>query len=59
MAFNLEVLTLEEVAKILKVSQKTVYRWIAAKKLRAAKMGRKTYRILAKDLKRFINSHLS
>ena len=59
MPFQPEILTLEEVAKIMKVSNKTVYRWIAGKKLRAAKIGRKTYRILAKDLRRFINSHLS
>jgi len=52
------ILTLEEVAKIMKVSQKTVYRWIAAKKLRAAKIGHKTYRVLEKDLIRFINNHI-
>ena len=52
------ILTLEEVAKIMKVSQKTVYRWISAKKLRAAKIGRKTYRVLEKDLIKFINDHV-
>lgn len=51
------ILTLEEVAKIMKVSQKTVYRWVAAKKLRAAKIGHKTYRVLEKDLMKFIENH--
>jgi len=52
------VLTLEEVAKIMKVSQKTVYRWVGSKKLRAAKIGHKTYRVLEKDLMKFINKHM-
>lgn len=42
----------------MKVSQKTVYRWVAAKKLRAAKIGHKTYRVLEKDLVKFIDSHM-
>lgn len=42
----------------MKVSQKTVYRWVSAKKLKAAKFGRKTYRILEKDLIKFINDHI-
>ena len=52
------ILTLEEVAKIMKVSLKTVYRWVGAKKLRAAKFGHKTYRVLEKDLIKFINDHM-
>jgi len=55
---NYGILTLEEVAKIMKVSQKTVYRWVGAKKLRAAKIGHKTYRVLEKDLIKFINDHM-
>jgi len=55
---NYGILTLEEVAKIMKVSLKTVYRWVASKKLRAAKIGHKTYRVLEKDLRSFINSHI-
>lgn len=51
------ILTLADVAKIMKVSQKTVYRWVAAKQLRAARFGHKTYRVLEKDLMRFIRSH--
>lgn len=53
-----QILTLREVSQLLKVSPKTVYRWVAAKKLRAARMGRKTYRVLEKDLTLFINRHL-
>lgn len=49
---------MEEVAKIMKVSQKTVYRWVGAKKLRAAKIGYKTYRVLEKDLIKFIDDHM-
>jgi excisionase family DNA binding protein len=44
------ILTPEEVAKIMKVSLKTVYRWISAKKLGASQVGYKTYRIFEKDL---------
>jgi excisionase family DNA binding protein len=55
---NYGILTLEEVAKIMKVSQKTVYRWVNARQLRAAKLGHKTYRVLEKDLIKFINQHL-
>lgn len=56
---NYGILTLEEVARIMQVSQKTVYRWIGAKKLRAAKIGHKTYRVLEKDLMSFVNKHVS
>ena len=56
---NYGILTLEEVARIMQVSQKTVYRWIGAKKLRAAKIGHKTYRVLEKDLMSFVYKHVS
>ena len=55
---NYGILTLEEVAKAMKVSQKTVYRWVSSRKLRAAKIGHKTYRVFEKDLIRFINDHV-
>ena len=54
-----DILTLEDVAGLMKVSQKTVYRWVAAKKLRAAKIGHKTYRVLKGDLMKFINDHIN
>lgn len=44
------ILTPEEVARIMKVSLKTVYRWISAGKLEASQVGYKTYRIFEQDL---------
>ncbi|MFA6215054.1 MAG: helix-turn-helix domain-containing protein [Patescibacteria group bacterium] len=52
------ILTLEEVAGIMKVSLKTVYRWVSSKQLRAAKIGHKTYRVFEKDLIKFIHDHI-
>jgi len=49
---------LEEVAGIMKVSLKTVYRWVSSKQLRAAKIGHKTYRVFEKDLIKFIHDHI-
>ena len=57
--FRYNVYTLEEVAKIMKVSLKTVYRWVSAKKLKAAKIGHKTYRVVEKDLVKFINDAMN
>ena len=45
--------SIEEVAKMLKVTYLTVYRWIQAKKLKALKAG-KQYRIIKKDLDNFL-----
>jgi len=53
-----QILTLEDVAKVMKVSLKTVYRWVSSKKLRAAKIGHKTYRVLEGDLIQFVNDHI-
>lgn len=47
--------TLEEIAKMLKVSYLTVYRWVRAGKLLSFKVG-KQYRIKNKDLESFIIS---
>ena len=55
---NYGILTLQEVAKIMKVSQKTVYRWVASKQLKAAKIGHKTYRVMQRDLIKFVNNHI-
>lgn len=52
------LLTIPEVAKIMKVSQKTVYRWIDIGKLRVARLGRKVYRVFESDLIKFINKHV-
>ena len=49
------MLTLKEVAQILKVHRLTVYRWVEAGKLRAYKLGR-IYRVAEKDLEVFLAS---
>ena len=52
------ILTIEEVAKLMKVSLKTVYRWVSAGQLPAAKIGYKTYRVFEGDLIRFLKRHM-
>lgn len=52
------ILTIEEVAKLMRVSFKTVYRWISAGELPAAKIGYKTYRVFEKDLIKFLQRHM-
>ncbi|MFA5029950.1 MAG: helix-turn-helix domain-containing protein [Patescibacteria group bacterium] len=52
------ILTIEEVAKTMKVSLKTVYRWISAGQLPAAKIGYKTYRVFEGDLIKFLRRHM-
>lgn len=51
---NFRILTPEEVARVMKVSLKTVYRWIGAGKLEASQVGYKTYRIFEEDLVLFM-----
>ena len=53
-----EILTIEEVAKRLKVSNRTVYRWVDSGELKVARIGRKTYRVFYSDLKRFVRKHM-
>ena len=53
------ILTIDEVAKIMKVSFKTVYRWISAGHLPAAKVGYKTYRVFEKDLINFLRRNMT
>jgi excisionase family DNA binding protein len=45
-------LTVKEVAGVLRVSERSVMRYIKAKRLRAAKIGQ--WRIKAGDLRRFV-----
>lgn len=52
------ILTIEDVSKLMKVSFKTVYRWIDAGKLPAAKVGYKTYRVFEGDLIRFLRRNM-
>lgn len=53
-----DILTIEDVAKILKVSKRTVYRWIDSGDLKVARIGRKTYRVFESDLNKFIRKHM-
>lgn len=52
-------MTIQEVAKTMKVGLKTVYRWIDAGKLPAAHVGYKTYRVFEKDLIGFLRKHMT
>lgn len=51
-----DLLSMEQVAKKLRVSLKTVYRWIEAGDLPVSLIGRRTYRIFERDLIKFIYS---
>lgn len=48
-----EFLTVEEIAKALRVSEVTVRNWIREKKLRGAKFGR-DYRVFRSDYDKFV-----
>ena len=52
---EIRVYTVGEVAKILKVQNRTVRDYIIAGKLKAKKLGR-AYRVREEDLKAFLNS---
>lgn len=49
------LMTVHEVAEILKVSEDTVREWIHAKSLRAIKFGRE-WRVAVRDLESFLNA---
>jgi len=53
-----EWLTVEYIAKELKVSEGTVRGWIRDRKLKGAKFGR-DYRIRREDYDKFIHEHLN
>lgn len=52
------LLTIKDTAAVCQVSEKTVRRWIGAKKLPAAKLGSQ-WRIRPRDLDLFIREHLN
>jgi len=56
--FKDDILTIEEVAKVLKVNKRTVYRWIESGDLKAARIGRKTYRVFESDVRKFIRKYI-
>ena len=53
-----DILTINEVAKTLKVSKRTVYRWVDSGDLKVARIGRKTYRVFESDLRKFIRKYM-
>lgn len=50
------LLTVHEVADLLKVKESTVRQWINADELRAIKFG-KEWRVAYKDLEAYLNAH--
>ena len=51
-----DLLTMEQVAKRLGISLKTIYRWIDSGQLPVCQIGDRTYRIFERDLIKFIYS---
>ena len=49
-----DILTIDDVAKILKVNKRTVYRWVETGDLKVSRIGRKTYRVFESDVKKFV-----
>ena len=52
------ILTVPEVAKRLRVTQKTVRTWISERRLTAIRIGRE-WRLREEDIQEFIQRHLS
>ncbi len=50
------LLTMEQVAKLLGVSLKSVYRWIDSGELPVSLIGKRTYRIFERDFIKFVYS---
>jgi len=50
------LLTIHEVADLLKVKESTVRQWVRAGELRAIKFG-KEWRVSQKDLEAYLNAH--
>ncbi|MDO8669781.1 MAG: helix-turn-helix domain-containing protein [Candidatus Buchananbacteria bacterium] len=53
------ILTIGEVAKLMHVSLKTVYRWVNDGQLPAARIGYKTYRVFENDLIKFLRRNMT
>jgi len=51
-----DLLTMEQVAKRLGVSLKTIYRWIDDGELPVSYVGKRTYRIFERDFIKFVYS---
>jgi excisionase family DNA binding protein len=52
-----KLLTLKETAKILRVSERTIMRYLKSGKLKASKLGQ--WRIQESDLKKFLKENLN
>ena len=48
--------TIPEAAKILRLSPFTVYKWISQGKIKAVKLGAKSYRIEVKEIDRLLDT---
>jgi len=53
----MKLLTIKEISKLLRLSERTIYRLIEAGKLKVIKFSRKATRIDEKDLNQFIKKH--
>jgi len=53
----MKLLNISEVSKLLRLSERTIYRLVDAGKLKAIKFSRKATRIDEKDLNNFIKKH--
>ena len=53
----MKLLTIKEISKLLRLSERTIYRLIEAGKLKTIKFSRKATRIDEKDLNQFIKKH--
>lgn len=53
-----ELLTPEEVAKLLKVDKRTIYHWIEKKAINYYRINRKVVRFRHIDIKEFLQKHL-
>ena len=54
----MKLLTIQEIAKRLKISERTIYRYIESKKLKAIKISKgHIVRITEKDLNNFLKKH--
>lgn len=54
---EINLLTIEEVANKLRISERTVYRYMKASELKAIKLTRGVTRIDEKDLIQFLKKH--
>jgi excisionase family DNA binding protein len=55
--YQINLLTIQEVADWAKVSTKTVYRWISDNKIPAIRLGNRTYRIPEKSIIDFLRQN--